>query len=356
MMANQTKILIVDDERDILKSFKLWIESEGFTVFTANSGEKAAEILKKQPIEICLLDLRLGEESGIEVAGQLSEKDEFLKTIIITGYPSYDTALESLKSGIFDYISKSELQKDILAKIKKAVESRSEQIAKLNNENKGKYKLGLVCNHTLVKEGFLNFCEHESEFRLIHTFHSFDYIKKSDFNNEIDFTLLCPLCNEDHFDDPSGFITKLNIFFPNSKIVFTEDPIEDDKKVEFIKMGVRGFLQKSISTANLKRALKSISKNEFWISRKMNENLISQLIDLSQGVRGIPNTENVFQLSARELEILQAISSGLTNLEISEKFFISEKTVKAHVYNLYKKMGVKSRTQALKKAMDFHVI
>ena len=88
----------------------------------------------------------------------------------------------------------------------------------------------------------------------------------------------------------------------------------------------------------------------------MNESLISQLIDLSQGVRNIPNTENVFKLSARELEILQAISSGLTNLGISEKFFISEKTVKAHVYNLYKKMGVKSRTQAIKKAMDFHVI
>lgn len=355
-MANQIKILIVDDEKDILKSFRLWIENEGFTVFTANTGEKAAEILKKYPIEVCLIDLRLGEENGIEIASELSEKDNFLKTIIITGYPSYDTALNSVKAGIFDYISKSELQKDILEKIYKAVESRHEQIAKLNSENKGKYKLGLICNHTLVKEGFFNFCEHESEFRLIHTFHSFNYIKKSDFNNEIDFTLLCPLCNEDHFDDPSGFITKLNIFFPNSKIIFTEDSMEHEKKVEFIKLGVRGFLQKNISTGNLKRALKSVSKNEFWISRKMNESLISQLIDLSQGIRNIPNTENVFQLSTRELEILQAISSGLSNLEISEKFFISEKTVKAHVYNLYKKMSVKSRTQAVKKAMDFHVI
>ena len=88
----------------------------------------------------------------------------------------------------------------------------------------------------------------------------------------------------------------------------------------------------------------------------MNESLISQLIDLSQAPRNIPNTENIFQLSTRELEILQAISSGLSNLEISEKCFISEKTVKAHVYNLYKKMGVKSRTQAIKKAMDFYVI
>jgi len=96
--------------------------------------------------------------------------------------------------------------------------------------------------------------------------------------------------------------------------------------------------------------------DEYWISRKLNESLISQLINMSQGARQVLNTENVFQLSSRELEILQAISSGLTNLEISEKFFISEKTVKAHVYNLYKKMGVKSRTLAVKKALDFHIL
>ncbi len=157
-MKNNPRILIVDDEKDILKSFRLWTENKGFKVLTASSGNGAKDILKKNTIEVCLLDLRLGDENGIELAKELSEKDEFLKIIIITGYPSYDTALNSIKSGVFDYISKSELQKDILSKIQRAIEARNDQIAELNSSNVGKYKLGLVCNHTLVKEGFANFC------------------------------------------------------------------------------------------------------------------------------------------------------------------------------------------------------
>lgn len=355
-MKNNPRILIVDDEKDILKSFRLWTENKGFKVLTASSGNGAKDILKKNTIEVCLLDLRLGDENGIELAKELSEKDEFLKIIIITGYPSYDTALNSIKSGVFDYISKSELQKDILSKIQRAIEARNDQIAELNSSNVGKYKLGLVCNHTLVKEGFANFCAKEKEFHLTCTFHSFDYIKKSDFNNELDFILLCPLCNEQHIDDPVGFVTKLRVFFPKAKILFTEDSTDQEKMVALIKQGVRGFLQKNISTGNLKRAFKSIENNEYWISRSLNDNLIDQLINISQGSKGVLNTENVFQLSKREMEILQAISSGLTNLEISDKFFISEKTVKAHVYNMFKKMGVKSRTQAVKKAHDFHIL
>jgi len=355
-MKNNSKILIVDDEKDILKSFRLWTENEGFTVLTANSGKAALNILKKHTIEVCLLDLRLGDENGIELAKEFSEKDEFMKIIIITGYPSYDTALNSIKSGVFDYISKSELQKDILSKIRKALDSRNEQIAEFNSSSIGKYKLGLVCNHTLVKEGFANFCKKEKEFHLACTFHSLDYIKKSDFNNELDFVLLCPLCNEQHIDDSVGFVTKLRIFFPKAKILFTEDSLDQDKMVSLIKQGVRGFLQKNITPQNLKRAFKSIENNEYWVSRTLNENLIEQLINISQGSKGALNTENVFQLSKREMEILQAISSGLSNLEISDKFFISEKTVKAHVYNMFKKMGVKSRTQAVKKATDFHIL
>jgi len=356
MMTNNEKILIVDDEKDIIKSFRLWIENEGFTVLTAGSGIEAEKILKKHTIGVCLLDLRLGEEDGIELAKELSEKDEFLKIIIITGYPSYETALNSIKSGVFDYISKSEMQKDILAKIRKALDAREEQVTASREGNTGKYKLALICNHSLVKEGFANFCEREKEYQLACTFHSLDYIKRSDFNNELDFVLLCPLCNESHIGNPENFVSKLKVFYPNAKMLFTEDNLDQEIKVSLIKQGVRGFLQKNISRDNLKRAFKSLLKDEYWISRKMNDSLISQLIDLSQGNKGVPNTENVFQLSKREMEILQAISSGLSNLEISDKYFISEKTVKAHVYNLFKKMGVNSRTQAVKKAMDFHIL
>jgi len=61
-------------------------------------------------------------------------------------------------------------------------------------------------------------------------------------------------------------------------------------------------------------------------------------------------------LTNREIEILQALASGLSNFAISEKLFLSEKTVKTHTHHIFKKMQVKSRTQAAMKAMEFHII
>ena len=61
-------------------------------------------------------------------------------------------------------------------------------------------------------------------------------------------------------------------------------------------------------------------------------------------------------ISARELEILQLISDGLSNQQMAEKLFISESTIKKHISNLFFKLDVSRRTEAVKKAKDLHII
>ena len=214
----------------------------------------------------------------------------------------------------------------------------------------------LICDHTLIAEGLKCFCDKYPAFKLYETFRSINSIKSSDFNIDISLVLVCPYCNFVNTEEQEKVIDKLGTIFPEGKILLTEDILNEEDQIDLIKSGAIGFLQKNISPKNLERAFISVLKNELWISRKINEKLISNLMSGQDKIKGFPKTANFFKLSRREVEILQAISSGLTNLEISEKLFISEKTVKAHVYNLYKKMGVRSRTQALKKALDFHII
>ena len=101
-------ILIVDDDSEVLISFKIWLEGEGFRAFTALNSKEALKIIEEEEIEVALLDFRLGTENGLAVAKLFNEADDDMKIIIITGYPSYEKAVESIKAGIFDYLSKGE--------------------------------------------------------------------------------------------------------------------------------------------------------------------------------------------------------------------------------------------------------
>jgi len=100
------KILIIDDEAFICENVQRILSSEGFQVCTAASGQEARDIVSSEEIDLALLDLNLGRENGIDVLKALKELDPELLVIIITGYGSVETAVESLKLGAFHYMKK----------------------------------------------------------------------------------------------------------------------------------------------------------------------------------------------------------------------------------------------------------
>jgi len=355
-MREKPSLLIVDDDPEVLKSLQIWLKNEGFRVHTAAGNPQAKSVIQKQEIAVCLVDLHLKSEDGLKLAAEMKALDELMKIIVITGYPSYETAIDAMKTGIFDYISKSTENDAILRKIHAAVEERERELAQKTQGDKSKHRIILIGHHQLVREGLENFFKENPEYRLLHTYPSYAYIKKSDFNLEAALLLICSSCNQEYLGDPEGFFTKLKLVFPNAKMVIINCDCGDDEKRELLRRGVKGFLPANISRASLKKALDCIMSGQIWISRELSHRLLSELLEDTNPEITYHKPVNTFSLTNREIEILKALASGLSNFAISEKLFLSEKTVKTHTHHIFRKMEVKTRTQAVMKAMEFHII
>ena len=355
-MHKKPQLLIVDDDREVLKSLQLWLKNEGFKVFTAADKKQAKEIVKKENIAVCLVDLRLKSEDGLRISAELKSLDELLRIIIITGYPTYESAIDAMKTGLFDYLSKSTDNDAILGKINAAVKERDMELAQKEEGDKSKLNIILIGHHLLIKEGLENFFSENSEYRLLHTFKAFDYVKKSDFNLDAALLLVCASCNHVFLANPEKMFASLKIVFPNAKMVVINCDFNDDKKRELIRCGAKGFLPANISKSNLKKALDCILGGQIWISRELSHQLLNELLEDTNSEIIYKKPVNTFNLTNREIEILQALASGLSNYAISEKLFLSEKTVKTHTHHIFRKMEVNSRTQAVMKAMEFHIL
>jgi CheY-like chemotaxis protein len=99
-------ILIVEDETVMRESLRDWLTDAGYQVETAEEGEEALKTVTEQDFGIAILDLRLPGKDGLEVLREAREKNPQLKGIIITAYPSVQTAVEAIKEGAIDYLSK----------------------------------------------------------------------------------------------------------------------------------------------------------------------------------------------------------------------------------------------------------
>jgi DNA-binding NarL/FixJ family response regulator len=354
-MTEKPTLLLIDDEPTVRETFKLWLEEEGYIVYTAAAKMEALKILEEYSIAVCLVDLRLGGENGLEISKELKKADTLVKIIILTGYPSYETAIDAMKIGIFDYISKTEEDQGILQKIKMAVEARKKEIDAKDEHSGCRKNIVLVCNHMMIQEGFEKFCRDEIDYLLMHTYHSIDYIKNNDFNHKAALALVCMPCNHKQLKHPKNALANLHLYFPNAAVLIMNSQYADLEKMQLIKLGVKGFLPKNLSKEDIKMAFEAVLKGEFRISRELTHRLLAELLKKTSEVK-YKRPENIYQLSRREIEILQAMASGLSNFEISTKLYISQKTVKAHIYHIFKKMGVKSRTQAIVKAVEAHII
>jgi NtrC-family two-component system response regulator AlgB len=106
MPAPAFDILVVDDEPNIRRTLSLQLEGRGHRVRTAGSVEEAQREAAGRRFDVALIDLRLGTGSGLDLLTWLRAEDPALKTVVITAYASIETAVEAMKRGASDYLSK----------------------------------------------------------------------------------------------------------------------------------------------------------------------------------------------------------------------------------------------------------
>jgi DNA-binding NtrC family response regulator len=103
---NHRKILIVDDELSVRRSLEEWFREDGFEVQTAEDGEAALRKMPAGPYDIIVVDLKMPGMDGLTLQKRVREIDQDAAIIILTAYASVETAVEALKRGAFDYITK----------------------------------------------------------------------------------------------------------------------------------------------------------------------------------------------------------------------------------------------------------
>jgi len=120
----KTQLLIIDDNKEFVNDFTLILRKE-FVCTSAYTGKDGIDLIRKNNPDLVLLDLMLEEgTNGLQILKQIREVDEDLPVIIITDYASIDTAVEAMKLGAFDYISKTPNLKELKFIIEKALQQR----------------------------------------------------------------------------------------------------------------------------------------------------------------------------------------------------------------------------------------
>jgi NtrC-family two-component system response regulator AlgB len=102
----QGRILLVDDESAILRSFRYCLEDEGYSVATASSAQQAENLLQRQVFDLCFLDLRLGDDNGLDVLAQMRVQAPWMRVVIVTAHSAVDTAVDAMQAGAADYLVK----------------------------------------------------------------------------------------------------------------------------------------------------------------------------------------------------------------------------------------------------------
>jgi len=105
-MKNGKKILIVDDEMSVRNSLREWFLEDGFAVETAEDGNAALQRMHSGPYDIVIIDLKMPGMDGITLERKIREIDKDAAIIILTAFASVETAVEALKLGAFDYVTK----------------------------------------------------------------------------------------------------------------------------------------------------------------------------------------------------------------------------------------------------------
>jgi len=119
----ENSVLIVDDEPIVRESIRDWLKDAGYQVATAENGEEALEMIKKQDFSVMVLDIRLPGKTGITVLKEVKGQRPWIKSIIITAYPSAETTSEATKLGAIDYLIKPVVPDDLERLIRETLDS-----------------------------------------------------------------------------------------------------------------------------------------------------------------------------------------------------------------------------------------
>ncbi len=139
---------------------------------------------------------------------------------------------------------------------------------------------------------------------------------------------------------------------PNVKTIIVGERYNEENVMAMMQGGVQGFFKIALSDAHLIKCIRVVARGEFWLDAELTKRIFEEIIkefkNKSDRLKPLTHlsTEKMEMLSPREMEVLALISQSMTNEEIAERLFLSPKTVKTHLRNIFSKSGMRNRVEA----------
>ena len=121
-MKRTANVLVVDDEKTVCNSCKKILTQEGYNVDTALSGEEALNKVKGNGFDVVIADWKMPEIDGMEVIRRIKRDNPNVIVIMITGYPSIESSIKAIRSGVSDYVAKPFTPEELSDAVLKALE------------------------------------------------------------------------------------------------------------------------------------------------------------------------------------------------------------------------------------------
>ncbi|MCE4957653.1 response regulator transcription factor [Macrococcoides caseolyticum] len=195
-------------------------------------------------------------------------------------------------------------------------------------------KIILVDDHHIVRQGMKFLLSTEADFEVVADFSDgsevIDYLDEFNLPELIIMDLVMP--NMDGIETTKA----IKAAYPSIKVLILSSFVDEEHVMGVMEAGADGYEMKDSEPDVLIQTIKRVLSGETAFHPSVEAYKASGL--------NLPHVKN--PLSKRELEVLEEMSKGLTNKEIAEKLYVSEKTVKTHVSHIFTKLEVKDRTQA----------
>jgi two-component system response regulator HydG len=132
--ASKGRLLVVDDQRNMRATTALLLRAEGFTVDEAGGGDEALSLLAQRSYDLLLTDLKMEPMDGITLLKKALESSSGLQVIVMTAYGSIETAVEAIRSGAYDYLTKPFKEGELVYRVQKG----KDKSFKAGNQNRTK--------------------------------------------------------------------------------------------------------------------------------------------------------------------------------------------------------------------------
>lgn len=198
-------------------------------------------------------------------------------------------------------------------------------------------KVMIADDHSMIREGLKQLLELEGDFQVIA-----EACDGVDCMEKLETILPDILLLDINMPQMNGLevLKKMKEKKVRVKVLVLTVHNEVEYLLKAVDIGVNGYLLKDSESSELKKAILSVVNGEDYIQPSLIPLLNSKMIDRDK------DSIKIEQLTKREMEVLKLLAFGMYNKEVAESLEISERTVKNHVSNIFKKIGVTDRTQA----------